>query len=132
MNEAEAEGEKFPCDGVIPYWQTSVSFADCCLDWSANISQAIDPIYCCIAKDIDYSEHRDPDYVVFGPVIIELNASIAEGGTTGDKVESCSIQIGTTSLNFGRCELQEASDNLTTGDNLNTFSVTYRAYRFDG
>lgn len=118
------------CDGLIPYWMTSISLGDCIQDWSIGIGQSISPIYCCNAEKIDYKVHRNPDYIVFGPVIINLNVTIA-AGSVSDKVSNLTVTIGSTKLNFGRVELQEASDNLTTGENLNTVSATYRAYRFD-
>ncbi len=122
-------GGKINCDAdLIPYWKTNVSVGGCAQDWSVGINQSISPIYCCNANNIDYKVHRDPDYIVFGPVIINLNVTIAAGSVS--EKENLTITIGNTQLNFGRVELQEASDNLATGESLNTVSATYRAYRY--
>lgn len=129
LTPPNARGNEYGrCDGLIPYWMTKISLGDCVQDWSVGINQSLSPIYCCNAENISYKVHRDPDYIVFGPVIINLNVTIA-AGTVSEK-ENLTVTIGSTQLNFGRVELQEASDNLATGESLSTVQATYRAYRY--
>lgn len=128
LTEPNPTGSAFGCEGLLPYWMTNVSIGNCVQDWSVSITQSISPIYCCIANSVGWETHRDPDYIVFGPVIINLNVSIASGSVP--ETENLTITIGRTQLNFGRVELQDASDSLSTGETLNTIQASYRAYRF--
>ena len=130
LTQPNARGNEYGrCGGLIPYWMTNISIGDCVQEWSVGINQSLSPIYCCNAENISYKVHRDPDYIVFGPVIINLNVTMASG-TVSEK-DNLTVTIGSTQLNFGRVELQEASDNLSTGEGLSTIQATYRAYRFD-
>ena len=114
----------------VPFWKTQVTLGGNPLDfltWSLDLSQEVVKFFGCGGN---YPTPQEPIYLAVGPMTATFTGTYMFQAPAADSLNGL-LNIGGTTLNMNRMELQTISDDVQTGDSPVPLSVEYAIYELN-